>query len=146
MTDMKKGLLSVCLLLVVVLLTACGSASETKNATISLGPSQKFSKAEVQAAADCALKRFKSYRGCKLQKLWYDEKSSDMYVTSHLGPKDDLAGASESNAIVLYANFSTGPSSSDDGFNPNDEYEGWSFILARDSAKSNWKVVSNGFG
>lgn len=59
---MKKLLSVVCLILVCFSVSACSlNAGKTNNVIIDIGKSKKFSKDEIQAAANCIIKKFRDF-------------------------------------------------------------------------------------
>lgn len=133
---MKKNFLISSLCVFVLMLSACSSnPGKVNNATIILGTSTQFSEEELQQASDCVLAKFKSFNGCDLQKLWYDEQiSSGMY------------GSNNILEIVLLSDFHVDASGADGGLNPNSDYKNWQWILKRDSSTSKWVLQDWGLG
>lgn len=54
------------------------------------------------------------------------------------------AKVSDDNIITFSSCFYAGPSAAEGGFNPNATYEGWYWVLTRDSKTSKWRVYSCG--
>ncbi|MDR1068798.1 MAG: DUF4829 domain-containing protein [Clostridiales Family XIII bacterium] len=135
---MKKIFVVLLLLLLVLSFSACvWNPGKTGSAKITSGGSAKFSQAELQAAADCVLKKFKDFKGCTLKKLWYDEDRSREMATAY---------SFEGNAIILFSDFRSDSSGPDQGFAENTDYIGWNWILIRDSKDGKWKVKDWGYG
>jgi len=101
-------------------LTACGgNAGKTNNVRVIGGKSTKFSAAEIEAAEDCVLKKFKDFEGCDLEKLWY-------------------------NVIILLSDFRV-DSTGGGGFTPNSTCPDWNWILIRDEKSDAWRVDDWGY-
>ncbi len=105
----------------------------TDHAILEYGESQKFSHAEIQAAMDCVLKEFKSFEGCDLQKLWYDEKISNREY-----------GIDSVKGIVLLSNFYA-DASVDGGLAPDSEVTEYTWLLVRDRKSTEWILKSSGY-
>ena len=125
-------------------LAACG-AGNAGDVKITLGESGRFTRAELDAAAQCALEKFRGFEGCTMQKLWYDEARADAAADSYLrNGRGAGNGAARENVIVLHSDFTT-DGSPPGGFNPNDKYTGWNWILIRDSENGAWRVDDYGY-
>lgn len=98
------------------------------------GNSKKFSREEIQAAMDCVLKEFKSFKGCTLQRLYYDESMSN-----------NEFGSDNINGIVLLSDFCADVSYSGSVYEPGEENTEYSWILVRDSKFSKWVLKSCGY-
>lgn len=138
---MKKLLAAVIAAALIVSLTACAHPGKTEHVSERIGASTKFSQEEIRSAMDCVKKKFRDFKGCELTDLWYDEAKSDQIVPDYLKHgRGALVGATAENTIVLLSNFKTGPSSINDGFNPNSSYTDWIWILIRDNENADWKA------
>jgi hypothetical protein len=112
----------------------------------SIGPSDKFSEAEIRGAMDRAIAKFRDFEGCELTKLWYDEEKSNAQIKSYMtGGHGSVNGVSKDNVIVLYSDFTVDSSGGDGSLNPNSTYSDWMWILIRDSGKSEWRVDDWGY-
>ena len=54
------------------------------NVEIIIGDSSKFSKKEIESAIKAVKRKFKSFEGCELKKIWYDEIKSEREISSYL--------------------------------------------------------------
>jgi hypothetical protein len=141
---MMKKIFAILLALALSLsLAACG---KTKGAKITLGQSSRFTREELQAAVDCVLAQFrKGYDGCTLRKLWYDEKRAEAQIESYLNNgRGSENGVLRENVLVLLSDFKT-DNEPPGGFNPDDTYTGWNWILIRDSKDGAWRVDDYGY-
>jgi len=112
-------------------------AGKINEAEIIIGNSEKFDEEEINSAVEIILKKFKnSYTQCNLVTLEYHEEKSDREIQ---GDRYNF-----SNTIIFYASFTTGEKSIENGFSPNSTYNGWRFVLTRDSKDGEWKVESTG--
>lgn len=145
--NMKRMLTVFCLFLIcLTVFLCCQNAGKSNNAVIDIGKSTKFSNKEIQSAADCVKNKFRDFKGCKLTKLWYDEKSSEKQVEGYISNgKGSKNGAKSENVIVLLSDFNVDSSGGDGGFNPNSTYNDWCWILIRDSKTGDWKVDDWGY-
>lgn len=102
-------------------------------AVLEFGDSKKFSREEIHDAMVCVLEEFESSeKGCRLERLYYDESVSDREF-----------GSDNTNGIVLLYDYY-----SEESYygirEPNTRYEGYSWILVRDSKTSKWEAKSCG--
>jgi len=144
---MRKKILIViifiCLIMICIsLLSACVPAdAKTENAVIDYGESARFSQEETQSAMDIVLIEFlENYKGCDLQKLWYDEKES--YPLTQMGYQYEYENIA---VIILFSDFTTGNVTWNSGLNSNDTYTGWKWYLTREESRcGEWKLVKWG--
>ena len=127
------------LLLLVALLILSGCAGgNTDVVDIEVGDSQLYEEPEIREAMEVVLKQFeKSWEGCVLLKLWYDEEAS-------LKEADEWAqqyGGEE--AIVLFSHYWVDGSGRSPSLNPNSLYQNWSWILVRNGGK--WELKDCGY-
>lgn len=143
---MRKIVFFLCLVLMVLSLMVVTQVGKTDNVVVNIGATDKFSKNEVNDAVNCVKKSFKSYKGCTLTKLWYDEKKSDQFIEGYLkNGRGSVNGVKPENVIVLLSNFDVDSSGGDGSLNPNSTYDNYNWILIRDSKTDNWKVDDRGY-
>lgn len=143
---MKKVISSFIIILIVFSVVGCNRMGKTKDASITIGKSVKFSEKEIDDAVQCVKERFKSYKGCTLTDLWYDENKSNTYVEDYLkygGGTEN--GSTKENSIVLMSNFDVDSLGGDGSFEPNSTTDDWQWVLIRDSKTSKWKVTASGY-
>jgi hypothetical protein len=123
-------------------LAACGN---TKDVKVTLGDSARFTQKELQAAADYVLAQFrKGYDGCTLKRVYYDEAKSIKLAAHYIDqPQYDIYGKAPDDIIVLFSDFRTDGTIS--SFEPNANYDGWTFYLIRDGKGQPWKEYSHGY-
>ena len=149
----KKQFAAVLIVLILVFGGLCGYmiyensvAGKTDGAVITIGSSQKFSRQELLNARDCVISKFKTFRGCSLTKLWYDEKQSNKQIAGYMtGGRGSQNGVKAQNVIVWYSNFKTGSKAAEQGFNENSAYTYWNWILIRDNKTGNWRADDWGY-
>ena len=120
-----------------------GIATTKPRAKFHAGTSTKFSKAEIEAAADVVLKKFiDEYEAndCTLLDFWYDEIYSDGVISVYSDLKNDAG-----NSIVILTTYKVGEvGSAEQGFEPGFTYTCWMFVLNRPNASSAWRMVGWG--
>ncbi len=131
---------AVALLIICSCVLAAGCNNDIRaDINISKGPSVKFSDAEIDSAIDCAIESFsEEFKGNSLTDIWYDEQRSDTWIRSYFS-------GDNKNAIALLSNIKTGGSDVCGGFEPNDTYTDWCWILVRESENDEWTVKTSGY-
>ena len=130
------GFCCVCLLLLNISRFVGGDVSNVKKEI--LGPSSKYSEKDINRAMDKVITVFDlEYYGCKMTRIWFDPEFSDPYLGDE--------SYSNQEVIVILSSFDTGPKAPS-GFNTNDSYVRWSWILVRTSSMGSWKLVDWGQG
>lgn len=125
-----------CAVLVVVM---AGCSGDVSRATIRLGASDHYSRAELQAAADAVLEEFRRFKGCTLLALSYDEEVSERQeALTWPRPPDPI------DVVIFTSDFSVDGSGSDGSLTPNSTYRGWSWEVTRPSPDLPWKVTNHG--
>lgn len=143
---MKKVIVSFGIILVLISIVLYNQGGKTNNVQVSIGKSNKFSEKEINNAINCVKKKFKSFNGCTLTKLWYDEEKSDKFIVGYLtNGKGSENGVKAENVIVLLSNFNVDSSGGDGSLNPNSTYSNWNWILIRDSKTGKWEVDDWGY-
>lgn len=140
---MKKRFILI-LIIIFVLILSIGYRSinikgNVRNAKITIGESDIYSKEEIQDAINIVLERFESFPA-KLIRLWYDEEKS-------LEESEDWKIQYDAHeAIVLYSDFKTyiGNQAINQGFNSNQEYKNWKWILTKNNNES-WELKTMGY-
>jgi len=143
---MKRALMIVLVFTLCLGLSSCVKSKTTNNVKIDYGTSTVFSDSEIKSAVNTVIKKFKDFKGCDLQKLYYDEEKSNDVVQGYMsGGKGSINGVKEENVIVLFSDFRVDSSGGDGSLNPNSTYTDWNWILIRDSKTSEWKVDGWGY-
>ena len=103
------------------------------------GENPVYSEEEVKAAIKVVAKNFKrSFRGCKLISISYDEDYSKMQSESL---REEYG---EDDIIVLRSDFTTGARGGDGSLNPNSTYTDWNWVLIRTN-KGKWILKDWGY-
>jgi hypothetical protein len=134
------------IILIVFSVVGCNRMGKTKDASITIGKSVKFSEKEIDDAVECVKENFKNSKGCTLTDLWYDENKSNNYVEDYLkygGGNEN--GSTKENSIVLLSNFDVGFLGGNGSLVPNSTNYDFQWVLARDDKTSKWKVVDGGY-
>lgn len=101
-----------------------------------------YTKEDIEAAFDAIESEFASgFKGCMLKELRYDDEIEAQYLDETPEHKQEDAG----DRIVVLSEFTTNWQAADEGFSPNDRYEGWQWVLTRPSQGAPWKVVDWGY-
>ena len=134
---MKKRMriILLCTLTVLCLVGCRGDVGET---AYQIGESSLYSEQEIQAAMDAAVREFrKEYQDCKLLDIRYSEEKT-LSESAYWAEKGE-----KSRVMVLLSDFEVGDHA-DAGFNPNDTYRNWQWILGNEG--TGWKLLSCGYG
>ena len=125
-------------LLIVLLLTACGG--NIRHVVPVIGPSDLYEEAEIEEAMDIVLSYFqKEFGGCTLTRLEYDEtRVRDV----QLGWAEQYG---EEQALVLLSDFDVDESGGDGSLNPGDTYRNWQWVLTRTDGGT-WVLRTWGYG
>lgn len=144
---MKKAIYFFIIILMLFSLSGCSADDRGNNAKVTIGKSQKFSEEEIKDAIECTKEKFKSFDGCALTDIWYDEEKSNKLTQSYLeeGNGGYESGATAENVIVLMSNFEVDSSGGDGSLEPNSTYTDWQWDLVRDSKSRKWEVVGWGY-
>lgn len=101
-----------------------------------------YTKEDIEAAFDAIESEFASgFKGCTLKELRYDDEIEAQYLDETPEHKQEGTG----DRIVVLSEFTTNWRAADEGFSPNDRYEGWQWVLTRPSQGAPWKVVDWGY-
>ena len=97
-----------------------------------------YSEADIQAAKDIVTAYFQThFTGCTLLKLYYDE------ANARNAEQEWAAQYGADEVIVLSSDYRTGPEYLS-GLEPNEDYLGWTWILAREKGGS-WELKDKGY-
>lgn len=101
-----------------------------------------YTKEDIEAAFDAIESEFASgFKDCALKELRYDDEIEAQYLDETPEHKQKGTG----DRIVVLSEFTTDWRAADEGFSPNDRYEGWQWVLTRPSQGAPWKVVDWGY-
>ena len=139
---MKKKQILTALLLAVLCLSLCGCKlagalrGDVSNVARVVGEPTAHTKAAVNTAMDVVVEEFrKKYKGCTLDKLWYDA----VLESRETKPTD------ADEMIVLACDFRTGDYGPNvlQAFSPNDRHTGFKWILCRYGDR--WEIKNRGY-
>lgn len=139
---MKKILLTLLSLLIILNLSACNKAEESKIER-NIGKSEKFSTEEINKGMIAVEQNF-AFKDAELTKIYYDEEKSnevvDVYKTNGRGSLNDIT---PDNIMVIFTDF-TVSSDINEGLSEG-EYKAFNWILIREDKNSDWKVDDYGY-
>ena len=102
----------------------------------------RYTEADILAAFNAIETEFASeFEGCTLEEVRYGSEVE----TRHLDEMLAHGQKGKGDLIVVLSEFTTGWRATDEGFSPNDRYEGWQRVLTRPSQGAPWKVVDWGY-
>lgn len=134
---MRKVSIFLLCLVMIISLSACGG--DIKNVNVVDVESEKFTSDDISSAIETIKKEFdRNWNGCALKEIYYagDETSKD---------HQDWADRNDVNeVIVLLSSFEVDSSGGDGSLNPNSRYDGWKWILVRNT-EGQWKHVDHGY-
>ncbi len=138
---MRKAIAVLSFILLVFGLVACKENKILRE----VGPSDKFSKAEINSALDKVIEEF-DFKGSSLNKVWYDEEKSEREVGFYMrNGRGSVNGVARENVIILLSEFDVDSSGGDGSLNPNSTYENFMWILIRDDKSSPWEIDDRGY-
>ena len=142
MNEQKKKQILTALLLAVLCLSLCGCKlagalrGDVSNVARVVGEPTAHTKAAVNTAMDVVVEEFrKKFKGCTLDKLWYDA----VLESRETKPTD------ADEMIVLACDFHTGDYGPNvlQAFSPNDRHTGYKWILCRYGDR--WEIKNRGY-
>ncbi len=141
---MKKLLCAVLSLFILLLFSSCSvKPGNVENAKIDYGASEKYSKEDMDSAIRLVFSEFKTWSGFELYSVAYagDEICLDKDELDYCNSLRE--GAEFVDCIIFYSSFHT-PPGCDNGFNSNEDYNGWSWYLAREKG-GEWQLLTWGY-
>lgn len=143
---MKKGTYFFIIILMLFSLAGCSSDHRGNDAKVTIGKSEKFSEEEINDSVECTKEKFKSFKGCTLTNIWYDEEKSNKLAQSYLEYGGGYeAGNTADNVVVLMSNFEVDSSGGDGSLEPNSTYTDWQWDLVKNIKTGKWEVVDWGY-
>ena len=128
---MKKLLAVTSILLAFLLLAACSGV------TVGSFSSKYLSSEDYDTAVEDVQVYFKSFEGCTLTKIGY---AGDDAVKAEA----EARGLAPEQVIVLTSTFETDGEDHGTGFEPNQTYEDYKWILTRGSSADLWEIADHG--
>ena len=128
------------LVLCVLLLGFTGCGGDVSDVQVQLWEeSELYDDKEIHSAINEAIRYFKkNFNGCTLTEITY---AGDDVTAAH-GEWAERHDADET--IVLISSFDVDSSGGDGSLNPNSTYNGWNWILVRDTG-GRWRHVDHGY-
>lgn len=143
---MRKFTLTIYFFIMVFIISGCNNSllggADYKNVKIDFGQSELYSQQDMNAAIKVILNKFKTWNGCTLYTITYTNDERSKENVSYCNRLKHNANFTE--AIVFESSFHT-PKNGNNGFNPDEDYEGWSWFLAREGNGS-WELLTWGYG
>lgn len=115
------------------------NGGDVSNVNRKFTTSEVYNQREIDEAMDAVVKYFGShFKGCTLTEIWYKDSTS-------VGASEEWAiQYNADQAIVLFSTFDVDASGGDGGFDPNDTYSNWQWILVRNKGGA-WEVKTWGY-
>lgn len=135
---MKKIIIFLVCVVMILSLSACGGGN-VKNVNVIDVESEIYTSDNINSAIETIKKEFdKDWKGCTLKEIYYagDETSKDYQDWADRNDADEV--------IVLLSSFDVDSSGGDGSLNPNSTYDGWNWILVRNTG-GQWKHVDHGY-
>ena len=112
----------------------------------SMTESEIFTEKEIEKAMAAVKTKFRDFEGCELLELTYDEEFCKREVESYMNNgKGSSNGVKTENVLILKSSFDSVRPKGDRGLTTGITYNGWIWILIRDSENGNWKVDDWGY-
>ena len=126
-------------LILIIIFSLSGCGGNVKDVNIKEVESKYYTSNEINSAIETIIKEFdKEWDGCTLNEIYYagDSMSKDYQDWADRNNADEV--------IVLLSSFEVDSSGGDGSLNPNSTYDGWLWILVRNT-DGQWKHVDHGF-
>ena len=133
------------LLLIISLAGCSGEVSKTQkiaDTKIDIGTSRIFSEEDRKSAADWILNKWSKEKTItKLYSITYAGDEESKYEQDYYS---DWEGYSHEEIIVFYIDFHTARGAGSEGFDSDEDYDGWAYMLGRDDGEE-WVYVTEGY-
>ena len=142
----KKGIIAICavfvILAVATVLAMPGNRGNVSNANRVVGYSALYDESSINKAFDVIEKKFaKDFEGCTLTELRYDEDVENRFAEEIEKYREE----NDQELIVVLSTFDTDEKGGDGGFNPNDTYTNWQWLLVKTADKKSWEIIGWGY-
>lgn len=131
-------IIAIVIALVITQMGLVSCAGDTRDANIVPIKSDIYSTEDYDEAVKVVFECFKGFDGCTLKEIRYIGDKEKKYMQTLA--KD----YKEDEAIVLITKFDTTSESQNEGFNPDETYEGFEFILTRNK-RGTWQHKDHGY-
>ena len=135
--NVKKIITFLVSMVMIISLGACGG--NVKNINVIDVESEIYTSDDINSAVETIAKEFdKRWKGCTLKEIYYagDETSKNFQDWADRNNADEV--------IVLLSSFDVDSSGGNGSLNPNSTYDGWNWILVRNTG-GQWKHVDHGY-
>jgi D-alanyl-D-alanine carboxypeptidase len=116
--------------------------------TVDYGSSKLYAESDIDGAIDSILAEFSTWEGCTLKSLAFtDDATCEKELESANKLRDE--GTEEfTQALVLTSAFHTPSAEQVEGtaWEPDTDYEDWTWLLARRSSEDSWELLTWGLG
>ena len=133
----------------ILALAGCSKEPEvtvTDGVTISYGKSSIYTKEDMDEAIALIREKFDTWEGCELHSISYvsDEKNN----AENIGWMNELEAANDAEEVfaqcILFISDFHSPIENSGAWNPDQEYTGWQWWLAR-AEGGQWKLMTWGY-
>lgn len=101
----------------------------------------RYSAKDIENAINCVKNNFQ-FPSTTLKRIWYNEEASDKYINS-MNELINLYG--RENIIAVFSDLYVDKTGGNPVLASDSTYSNYTWVLARDSEKSKWKVVDQGY-
>lgn len=120
---------------------SCSKYGSIDNVNIDYGKSRCYSKEDMDSAINEILNQFQKWEGCTLYTISY---TSDEFSEENIDYCNKLQQETNYNECIIFESSFHTSRHGNDGFNPDDDYSGWQWILARSNG-GQWKLLTWGY-
>ena len=149
------GILSgaVCIAAALVFLTSpsgvkAGKKDRLRDIEIDYGESYIYSRQDMDEAIEVIIGEFSTWVGCELHSIAYssDEFCNDSNIAwmNELEEADDAGKREDFTQCIMFTGSFHTPKYNTGAWNPDEEYTGWEWWLAR-SESGQWKLMTSGY-
>jgi len=135
-----RRVIAVVILLCSVMISSCGKA-KMNNVSVDYGKSEIYSQEEMDSAVELIKKEFSAWDGCKLHSISY---RGDEYSKNNVDYCNELEKDAGYDECIVFESSFHSPKDGGDAWNPDEEYAGWDWYLARKSNGS-WTLLMWGY-
>lgn len=136
---MVKSRLTLCVFLILVLLSGCGKDKPT--VAINYGSSQRYSTADMDSAIAVIRKEFDTWEGCTLYSISY---TNDEYSEDNVDYCNELESEAGFDECIVFESDFHSPVDGGGAWNPDEDYTGWKWFLARREGGP-WSLLTWGY-
>lgn len=120
----------------------------TADCVVDYGTSELYTEADMDSALDAILTEFKNWDGCVLKRFAFagDDAcgTEELAWMNELREADDPKSEAFDQTIAFVTDFHT-PADAEGSWEPDSDYEGWTWHLGRTGADGSWQLMSWGY-